>query len=363
MNFGGRPTASGVSYAAGDEAIAEVAKMTVNDVELENNPDLYTDYPTLSDEIYIEPPLAGNAGSIVNLVIYIRFAGETYTPSATLNTMLNADSGSLRSYYRVMSNNSVTIDSVFPYSGGSVYVYTAPNDRSYYSIDEGDSRRAGIEGELIAGAVNAARAYFALGGADLDVNDDGYLDSLSIIVGGSSSTTWGSLLWPHSWNLDAIRPSSPTYVDADNTVRVGDYSFNFDTALTTGVLCHEMGHVLGAPDLYHYNYDFVPVGNWDIMQFDNDTPQYMLTYIRDKYIGGISDTQIVDITTNGVYSLVPVTNAGINDVLAFRIPTSRNEYFMVEYRRSTASGFDSTLPGSGLIIYRIKEPREPERRI
>ena len=358
VNSNGRPEASGVSYAAGDEAIAEVAKMTVNDVDLENNPDLYTDYPTLSDEIYIEPPLAGNAGSIVNLVIYIRFAGETYTPSATLNTMLNADSGSLRSYYRVMSNNSVTIDSVFPYSGGSVYVYTAPNDRSYYSIDEGDSRRAGIEGELIAGAVNAARSYFALGGADLDVNDDGYLDSLSIIVGGSSSTTWGSLLWPHSWNLDAIRPSSPTYVDADNTVRVGDYSFNFDTALTTGVLCHEMGHVLGAPDLYHYNYDFVPVGNWDIMQFDNDTPQYMLTYIRDKYIGGISDTQIVDITTNGVYSLVPVTNAGINDVLAFRIPTSRNEYFMVEYRRSTASGFDSTLPGSGLIIYRIKEPSD-----
>ena len=51
VNFGGRPTASGVSYAAGDEAIAEVAKMTVNDVDLENNPDLYTDYPTLSDEI------------------------------------------------------------------------------------------------------------------------------------------------------------------------------------------------------------------------------------------------------------------------------------------------------------------------
>ncbi len=356
VNANGRPVAGGVSYAADAETVASVAKMTVNDVDLENNPDLYTDYTPTSDEIYIEPPLAGNAGSIVNLVIYIRFAGETHTPSATLDTMLNADSGSLRSYYRAMSNNSVTIDSVFPYNGGSVFVYTAPEDRSYYSIDEGDSRRAGIEGELIAGAVNAVKGYFALGGADLDVNDDGYLDSLSIIVGGSSSSTWGSLLWPHSWNLEAIRPSSPVYVDANNTVRVGDYSFNFDTALTTGVLCHEMGHVLGAPDLYHYNYDFVPVGNWDIMQFDNDTPQYMLTYIRDKYIGGISDTQIVDITTNGVYSLMPVTNAGTNDVLAFRIPTERNEYFMVEYRRSTASGFDSTLPGSGLIIYRVKEP-------
>ena len=355
INVNGRPTASGVSYAADDKAVANVAKMTVNDVDFEANADLCSDYGEVSGEIYVEPPLAANSGLVSNLVIYIRFKNESNTPSAALNNMFNADTGSLKSYYKAMSNNTVIIDSVFPYSGGNIFVYTASEERSYYNLDENDSRRAGIEGTLIANAVNAAKNYFDFSGRDLDVNDDGFLDSLSIIVGGSSSTTWGSLLWPHSWNLEAIRSTS-TYIDADNTVKVGDYSFNFDTALTTGVLCHETGHVLGAPDLYHYNYDFVPVGNWDIMQFDNDTPQYMLTYIRDKYIGGIGASQIQDITTNGVYSLAPVTNAGTGDVLAYRIPTSRNEYFMVEYRRATTSGFDSTLPGSGLIIYRIKEP-------
>ena len=354
VNVGGRPVASGVSYAADESAVDTVPKMNVYDIDYEANPDLCTDYSVDEGEIYIEPPLANNAGTITNLVIYIQFAGENFTPDPAVESMFNADSGSLKSYYRAMSNNTVTINSMFPISGGVTYVYRSANTRSYYNTDGSD--RQGKEAELISSAVNAAKGCFDFGAADLDVNGDGYLDSLSVIVGGVSSDTWGSLLWPHSWNLDAIDGSGSTYIDAANSIKIGEYSFNFDTALETGVLCHETGHVLGAPDLYHYDYDFVPVGNWDLMQFDNDIPQYMLTYIRDKYIGGIRDGQIRDITSNGVYSLAPVTSSGPDSVLAYRIPTSRNEYFMVEYRRATAAGFDSTLPGSGLIIYRIKEP-------
>ena len=146
---------------------------------------------------------------------------------------------------------------------------------------------------------------------------------------------------------------------------MGNFYFNFEETLDLGVLCHETAHVLGAPDLYHYgtngeqNQDIMTVGKWDLMEYNLEMPQYMLTYMRKNYIGGIGEKQIVDITENGVYSLAPVSNAtSLNDVIAYKIPTSKDEYFMVEYRKVTNSGYDSQIPGSGLIIYRIKEPED-----
>lgn len=362
VNDNGRPISSGVSFNASAREINSVPKMVADEVDLEANSDLLISYETDDmQEVVIEPLFgSGTTGTVVNLVIFITFSDMNFSPGSDIISMLNGSSNSLNSYYRAMSNNSIDIKSITPTDNSAIYVYKDSKARSYYNTDGSD--RQSKEATLLTNAVSSANEYFSnLTSYDLDVNDDGYLDSLSFIIGGDSSQNWGSLLWPHSWNLDSIDGLGYSSVKGKNgDVKVGNYSFNFASALNTGVVCHEIGHVLGAPDLYHYKYDFVPVGQWDLMQFNNDTPQYMLTYMRDKYIGGIGASQIVDVTQNGVYSLSPVSSAtSSSQTLAYRIPTSRDdEYFMMEYRRVTSGGFDSSISGSGLIVYRIKEPAD-----
>ena len=348
----GAPVSSGVSAAADADAIAAVPKITRLDLSEEyiaTAAYAATNASGLGVDIYASE---GDV-TVVNLVIFISFKGESYSPRSDLAAMLNG-SGSVSSYYEIQSGGKIELQSELPYNGGAFYVYRDPNYRSYYNVDGNSVLRQSREAALLSAAVSGVKSYFDVSGAELDTDGDGYIDSVSFIVCGSSSNSWGSLLWPHSWNLDIIDGSGYSEIGG---VKVGNYSLNFDTALDVGLLAHEMGHVLGAPDLYHYNDDYVPVGDWDIMHTDLDTPQYMLTYIRDKYLGGIDDGEIKDITSNGTYSLSPVTAAvHAGGTLAYRIYTDTNEYFMMEYRRVTASGFDSMLPGSGLIVYRIREP-------
>lgn len=364
-NEDGVPRASGIDYGVDKSKLSTIVKMQGSDIDY-SNPEVQESTVGLEGMTTIEsnPVLSGSTEylSITNLTIFISFYGETFAPDTDLINLFNGSSISLKSYYSEISNNKVNINSLMAYgTNGAVYVYQDPERRDYYNTN--GSSRWTREVALVSNAIESAKQYFSLNSqTNLDVNGDGYIDSLSIIVHGQSSSVWGSLLWPHSVNLDAV--------DGDNNYtvvngkKVGNYSFNFSDDIALGVLCHETAHVLGAPDLYHYgatsqNQDIVTVGKWDLMEIDLDTPQYLLAYMRKNYIGGIADSQIGTISENGTYSLKPVTSAGNSDVIAYKIPTSNEEeYFMVEYRRVTASGYDSMLPGSGLIIYRIREPED-----
>ena len=360
VSDGGKPVSSGVSYASSEKEIARVAKMQIGEMDLGSIDSQGLDGMTVIDTA---PVLSSgtNYVSIVNLTIFISFKGETFTPDQNLINMFNGQSNSLKDYYQSMSNDRVNINSQIAYNvDNTVYVYQDSERRDYYNTN--GSSRWTRESTLITNAIKGARERFNLGsGVNLDVNNDGYIDSISVIVHGKSSSTWGSLLWPHSVSLDAVDgENNYTLV---NNVKVGKYSFNFSDGVTLGVLAHETAHNLGAPDLYHYgattqNQDIVTVGKWDLMEMDLDTPQYLLAYMRKNYIGGIADSQIGAINENGVYSLKPVTETSESDVIAYKIPTSKDEYFMVEYRKAGESGYDSMLPGSGLIIYRVKEPED-----
>ena len=365
-NEQGKPVQSGVSYGATSIELSKIAKMQGSDIDL-TNPEVQNEAKGLEGMTVInnEPVLAKGTEyrSITNLTIFISFKGENFTPDQALTNMFNGQNNSLRSYYQSISNNRVNINSQIPVDEFSnVFVYQDEERRDYYNVN--NNSRWSREASLVSNAINQAKARFLFTeGTNLDVNGDGYIDSVSIIIHGKSSSTWGSLLWPHSVSLDAIDGDNNYTVV--NGVKVGNFSLNFSENITLGVLCHETAHVLGAPDLYHYgtttqNQDIITVGKWDLMEIDLDTPQYLLAHMRQNYIGGIFDSQIENITENGVYSLKPVTLSTEDDVIAYKIPTSRDEYFMVEYRKQTASGYDSMLPGSGLIVYRIKEPADYE---
>ena len=347
---GGYPIDSGVSIGASAAEIASVPKMTGADLSetyvLDN-----------SDEAYRRAVTGAADSGTSNIIIFIQFKGETAEIGDKLD-YFNGSGDSLRSYFLKQSDGAIDIESYFPTLGGEVYVYTDSNARSYYNItDQSGYTRQTREAGLLTAAVNAAKEKLTLpSDGELDVDGDGYIDSVTFLIAGSSSDDYGALLWPHSWNLDDIDGSSCSEIGG---MKVGEYSFNFLDGLTLGLLAHETAHVFGAPDLYHSSYDYAPVGEWCLMQSQHDIPQYMLTYVREKYIGGLAEGRIGDITASGNYELSPVDSE--TGRIAYRIYTENpDEYFMVEYRRKTDSGFESGLPGSGLVVYRVREPDDFE---
>lgn len=121
--------------------------------------------------------------------------------------------------------------------------------------------------------------------------------------------------------------------------------------MNTGVICHEMSHSLGTYDLYHVNDDLNPVGVWDLMSDNLLVPQQMSAYTKYRYCGWIDE--IPEISEPGTYVLNPVGGEKKENV-AYKIrPIGSEEYFVVEYRRKEGSTFDSGLPESGLLVYRI----------
>jgi hypothetical protein len=177
---------------------------------------------------------------------------------------------------------------------------------------------------------------------NIDSDGDNYVDNTCFIIEGSNGA-WNDLLWAHRWALT----SRGVYI---NGKRVFDYTFLPETQISVRTICHEMFHVLGAPDLYHYTNQGVisPVGSWDLMESGSG---HMLTYMKWKYSNSKWIKNIPEITTTGTYYLNPVTSADKN---CYRIASafSSDEYFIVEYRKKTGT-FEGKIPGSGLIVYRI----------
>ncbi|MGI6594398.1 MAG: M6 family metalloprotease domain-containing protein [Christensenellales bacterium] len=301
--------------------------------------------------------------SIKNLVVYVKFKGETTSNPFPPENMINFTD--LDNYYKTLTQNKISVDSIPAKEANDTYIYEAPYDRSYYDVkDSSSSERRNKEYELVKSILTSISTKYNVTADDIDKLgpngvSDGYVDSVSIFITGSRNPTWGGLLWPHKWNIREIKgadPSDPKMLGK----WFGDYTFNFIDSVDIGTVCHEMGHVLGAPDYYHYNNDFVPTGEWDLMSFNKKTPQYMLVHTRNKYLKSIKPEQIQTITSSGTYTayattLSRVSGEGVGKPFAYKIPTDKsNEYIMVEMR-TKSSVYDWPLPGSGLIVYRVKE--------
>lgn len=303
-----------------------------------------------------------------NIVVFIRFSddGDFEFPIGYYDSLYNTTVStelSLYNYYVEVSYGSLEIMSGFyPSQTGSVVsAYQDSNPRSYYRPFHETQNPHGYDPNAPATSTNSRtyREHTLLKNAiqyvanqippslAIDANNDGYVDCVSFIVTGGPDG-WNTLLWPHRWALW----SQEAYIHGK---RVWDYTFQLEGApggsgLSLGVVAHEMFHVLGAPDLYHYSQDGLhPVGPWDIMAFTYNIPQHMGAYMKHLYGGWIDEIPMI--TTSGLYELNPLTSPSNN---AYRIPSpySHSEFFVVEYRKRNTA-YEQILPGEGLLVYRI----------
>ncbi len=303
-----------------------------------------------------------NHGTLNNLVIFIRFSDDeplTNSYSAIDNMFNDVSDGaiSMRSYFRAASYGAIEIPTTFypGHNGEDIISYQDTYPRSYFEpYDEysnlngyQDSNRAEREFSLLERAVRYVNANYPIpSDLNIDYDEDGYVDNICFIVKGTVGE-WNSLLWPHKWAL------------YDRTVLINGkqvWTFNFQLAdasgyFNTSTMCHEMNHSLSAPDLYHYSYSGpTAVGIWDLMENNATPPQHCGAYMKMKYGHWIDE--IPEITEPGVYTLNPISSASPDNV-AYKIATADpDQFYVLEYRDNT-SLFETALPGSGLLIYRI----------
>jgi M6 family metalloprotease-like protein len=303
---------------------------------------------------------APSTGTLNNISIFIRFSDQTEFGQniSVYNSMFNGTTGNtMQSYFLEASYNTLNISTTYyPTPTTMVVSWQDSHPRNYYSPynattnpdgyqggDNGDER-ADREFTLLANAVNGVNSQVPTG-LNLDGDNDGKVDNVCFIIKGSSDG-WASLLWPHRWSI------------YDRTVNINGkrvYDFNFQlsefmASRGVGVLCHEMFHSLGSPDLYHYTSNGIStVGSWDLMENDQNPPQHMGAFMKYKYGHWIAS--IPEIIYNGSYTLNPLTSAA-GQCYKIASPNSSTEYFVVEFRKD-AGTFESSLPGSGMLIYRI----------
>ncbi|AIO19449.1 hypothetical protein KQ51_01573 [Candidatus Izimaplasma bacterium HR1] len=313
--------------------------------------------------------------AFTNVVIFIKFSDETtYTAPYDYDyyyDMFNGvDTISLRDYFLEVSYDVLTIDSVFTHT--EIVYFVDANPRSYYQPYDESENTNGFQNKdeaefrehtLLKNAVDwVEENNFIDDTIDLDVNNDGDIDSITFMISGDDNG-WNNLLWPHKWNLYTYYDYSYSGYSEDaptiNGKNVWDYTFEllgYDTSygyqVDVAVLAHETFHLISAPDLYHYNdFDWIdPIGEWGLMATIGTVPSHMLGYM--KYMYGDWIPEVTEITTSGEYTLYPLQDSPDN---IYRIPLGySHEYIYLEYR-DLVGQYESTLPDSGLIVYKVDE--------
>ncbi len=303
-----------------------------------------------------------NHGQMTNIVVFISLAGDTVFPKtysqvdAMFNDTSSSSSVSLKNFYQHVSYNQFSIQTYeFPQAGPNdvilsyhdshprgYYMPHSPTNALGYTDDDGRRER---EFSLLASAISYINPLVP-NDLDMDYNDDNQVDNVVFIIN-TGVAGWSDLLWPHRWSIydRSIFLKGKRVYDFNLILAQDNYYFDI------GTLCHEMFHSLSAPDLYSSSGYTGYTGKWDLMESTTNPPQNMSSYMKYKYGHWIEEIPEAD--TNGVYTIYPVATS---PNCAYKIYPDRiahpNQYLVIEYR-NTSTPFESTVYGTGAVIYRV----------
>jgi immune inhibitor A len=198
---------------------------------------------------------------------------------------------------------------------------------------------------------------------DYDLNQDGHIDAMFMVHAGPDGADDGNVnhCWSHA--ISSFNYQTNDGVVIDGVTNVPEFAMVTPALETTmcciAVMCHELGHLVGLPDLYDGTRNTWGIGYWGLMGYGawgagGNTPwspSHMEAWskVRAGFVDPVvitSDTfnlRILDIETNPIAYKV------------WRNGADCDTCFYLENRQQ--KGFDAPLPGPGLLIWHIDPSR------
>lgn len=299
--------------------------------------------------------------TMANLIVFVKFPEDTTTEIAdnakrivmfyndTSEMYVGSDIDfSFKKYMTEISRGKFNVNNIFPQlEDGAITPYTL-------AASHDNSSDTSIIQEVV-GALNSGK--IKMPEDKLDNKYSGVVDNLTVIIQGRCPSG-SDFMWPHK-SVTEVSTKIKNKYQFGNYNFIDSYSVTGAVAACQGVITHEFLHSVGLPDLYRRsgNTDGTPVGIWDIMAVDSFFMQYPLSYQRYK-LGWIPMQQI---TQSGTYTIDPVSDPDSDTILyEIKTPMSASESFILEYRKKVTTnysnlGFETKIPSSGLLIYRVNK--------
>lgn len=294
-------------------------------------------------------PVVGTKRALVLLVDFSDKAANK-TQSHYSNLLFSQGThatGSMRDYFKEVSYNKLNvIGAVAGQNGPTAGWFRAPRTKAYYTNNDfGFGSYPRNAQKCVEDVIDLAAPHVDFSIYDND--GDGFVEALIVICAGSGGEASGnkSDFWSHKWGI------APKTV---NGVKVNKY-FMAPEDGRVGVMAHELGHLLlGLPDLYDTDYSSKGTGRWDLMaggSWNNGghTPAHPTAWCKLK-CGWVAPNTVFNDTKN--VTVKPYHNN--QDIIKLPIGNvNSKEYFLISNRQK--NGFDSHLPGEGMLIEHVDD--------
>ncbi|MCX6910131.1 MAG: M6 family metalloprotease domain-containing protein [Verrucomicrobia bacterium] len=239
--------------------------------------------------------------------------------------------GSVNDYYHEMSGGA------FKFEGKIFAAVQAGKKREDYMPGTSSATKTAFFTE-------ALDALLAREGTNTLANFDGLL---FLYAGGRvAQASRGSLYWPHRGNA-RYRGKQWAYV-------ICPEGGQFMSSVS--LFSHEFGHLLGLPDLYARPENPGSEGAWVWCAMSNQItggrPQHFSAWCKEQL--GWLKPAVIDPAVKQKLVLAPVEGSTTECFKVLARPDG-SEYFLLENRRK--KGFDQSLPGEGLLIWRVVRER------
>jgi len=307
-------------------------------------------------------PAKAVTGTFKAIFLFVEFSDKASQVSVSFfdNLLFDNSPSSMRGYFDQISyGNLDLITDDMPSTIGWV---TAPQSYAYYVDGQNGF------GNYPRNAQGLTRDVVQLVDPFIDFslydNDgDGYIDALFIVHTGPGAEFTGSDndIWSHAWSI----PNNGYMTD--DGVRAYSYSmepeyWSTPGDMTIGVYAHEMGHsVFKLPDLYDYDNSSNGVGRWSLMAGGSwngtlgNSPAWPDAWCHVQ-MGFFTPTNV---TSDLIGETITAMTNEANIYKVWKNGSPGKQYFLVQNRQK--EGYDSALPGSGLLIWHIDENQTTNR--